>query len=462
MKNILIISLLLLSNILFAQKVNIKGIAVNQPDKLIRIQVYADQFSKLNKTLATTQTDSNGKFLLDLDIKETDFAFLALNLERSQFYLSPNCSYNIVIPEDTANQGGSIFDKTPLLFNIESDNNTQKTIEEFNYTYNNFVYNNVNSIYKSRSKKVVTSFADSMLSQYNSAPQYARDYVTYSVASLYWLSNKLSNTEIAEKYFITKPVLYNNIQYTEFFTDFYKSYFSREKTFRYEDMISAINYSNSIIELDKLVSKDSLLSTNKQIREIVEMEILARNYFNRDINQKKVNEKFKEIEKSSKYSENKNIAANYLVKLNQLKSGTKAPKLKLTDGNNSFTLNDFEGKFILLDFVSDNCNICNSQMTELNELRELSNNSFDVITVVAGKNPQKILDFATQNKIDWSILQIADILDLESYQVVTYPTYILINPDGTIAYTHLPMPEENMAIYIQRFVEKYEKERKIK
>lgn len=455
MKYILIISTLLLSNILFAQKVNIEGIAVNQPDKLIRIQVYADQFSKLSKTIATTQTDKNGTFFLNLDIKKTDFAFLALDLNKSQFYLSPNCNYNITIPEDTLNHAGSIFDKTPLLLNIESDNNTQKAIEEFNYTYNNFVYNNVNSIYKSRSKKVVTTFADSMLTQYKNATKYTKDYVTYSVASLYWLSNKLSNTDIAEKYFVTKPVLYNNIQYTEFFTDFYKSYFSSEKTFRYEDMISAINYSNSILELDKLVSRDSLLSTNKQVREIVEMEILARNYFNRDINQKKVDDKFKEIEKTSKYVENRNIAANYLVKLNQLKSGTKAPILSLTDGSKSFSLDNFKGKFLLLNFITDDCNICNYQMTQLAELRELSNNSFDILTIVVGKNHQKILDYATLNKIDWPILQVADILNLESYQVATYPSYILINPDGTIAYTHLPMPEENMALYIQRFVEKY-------
>ncbi len=446
---------LLISGFATSQNVNIQGVATNQSGKIIRVQVYADQFSRLMKTLGETTTDNNGSFLIKADVQQTDFAFLALDLDKNQFYLSPGYDYHFDIPEDTSTNNGSIFDKTSFLFNLKTDNPIQDVIEEFNFEYNTFIYNNVNYIYKSKDKTVVTTFADDILEKYNEAPAYAKNYITYSVASLYWLSGKFNNKEITEKYFVSKPILYNNIQYTEFFTDFFKSYFSSEGTFRYEDMIFAINRTDNISGMDDLVCRDSLLATNKQLREIIEMEILARNYFNRDIVQDKVDEKYKEIQKESDFAENRIIAGNYLIKLNQMKSGTIAPEITLTDGNKDINIQDFRDKFILLNFISDNSNICNFQMLQLMDLRKLMNNSFDIITVVNGTDYNNVKEFAKTNNIEWPVLQLKNILDLESYQVATFPTYILINPDGTIANAHLPNPQENMGLYIQKLMDKY-------
>jgi hypothetical protein len=41
------------------------------------------------------------------------------------------------------------------------------------------------------------------------------------------------------------------------------------------------------------------------------------------------------------------------------------------------------------------------------------------------------------------------------YHVRTYPTYVLINPDGTVAYATMPMPDENMELMINRFIARF-------
>jgi hypothetical protein len=81
---------------------------------------------------------------------------------------------------------------------------------------------------------------------------------------------------------------------------------------------------------------------------------------------------------------------------------------------------------------------------------------FDVISVVTDKANDDLIKFAKDQKYNWPIVDLNDnILLLEDYNIRVFPTYIFINPDGTIAYVHLPMPEENMELYIKRFMNNY-------
>ena len=212
----------------FSQNVIITGKAEQQPQQLVRIISYADEFSNLEKTIAQTETDTEGNFSLQFEINQTQFAFLALGLEKGEFYLSPGSSYNIIIPLDTSESRGSIFDRLPLRFIISADDGgVQQSIEDFNIEYNDFIFNNINSIYRSRDKSVVTQFVDAIKEKYsNNSSGFVKNYVDYSLASLLWLSKKENNQKILLNYFINKPVFYNNIQYADFFKEFFKDYFN--------------------------------------------------------------------------------------------------------------------------------------------------------------------------------------------------------------------------------------------
>lgn len=444
-----------------SQNVIVTGKAPNQANKLVRIITYDDLFSNLETTLVKTTTDESGDFAFGLDISDTKFAFLSLGLDKGEFYLSPNSSYLFDIPFDTSNSQGSIFDRLPLRFSILADDgNIQTSIEEFNIDYNDFVYNNVNRIYRSRDKSAVVNFISRMNEKYKEIDQeYFINYLDYSLASLLWLSKKNSNQVTLIDYFINKPVLYNNIQYTEFFKEFFRSYFNSEKTFRYEDVIPAINNSNSIEDLNHLISRDTLLAMDTRISEIVSMMILSRYYYDRYVNKEKVISKLDEIAKNSIFDENKKIALNYIVKLQVLQNGTPAPEFQLVNAIGEMDeLSNYHGKFVLLAFTKTDCRMCEFHMKLLDEMSQKL--GFNILTIVAGDQNNETVTYATERGFTWPILKTGDnILLLEDYNIVAYPSYILINPDGTIAYVHLPMPEENMEIYIQRFIEKYNSEK---
>lgn len=458
-KRITIFLLILISFSAISQNVSIVGSAPDQPGKLVRIIVYADQFSRLEKTIVQTETDSSGEFYIQLDVSKTTFAFLALDLEKGEFYLSPEANYEFNIIADTVLSKQSIFDRLPLNFTLVTDDDgTQKAIEDFNIAYNEFIYNNIKDIYRSKDKSVVMNFVKEMQEKFGSnQTDYVSNYVDYSMASLLWLSKKESNKQILAKYFINRPVLYDNIQYTDFFKEFFKNYFDSEKTYTYEELILAINNSEPINLVDKLLMRDEQLRLDSRVREIVEMLLLSRNYHNRDVSKDRIISKLMDIANGSDYKENRIVAENFITRLYELQNGTKAPVFTLTDSNNSsVSLDDLEGKFVLLCFVKEDCNICNFHMQLLNDLKIQNGDKFDIVTIMAGDSTNNLANFAQKNNYHWPILKTGkNILLLEDYKIRAYPSYIFINPDGTIAYAHLPMPDENMELYLQRFMSRY-------
>ncbi len=462
-KYISILIFLIISFNSISQNVHIKGKAENQIGKLVRIIEYSDQFSHLEKTIAETITDEKGEFTLELEVESCNFAYLAIGLEKGEFYLSPNASYEFNIPSDTAANQGSIFDRLPLRFSLKaSDGDVQDALEDFNADYNEFIYNNVSSIYRSKNKSVVVKFVADIKNKYGvNKSQYVVDYIEYSLASLLWLSKKQNNQSILTNYIITKPVLYNNIQYTDFFAEFFKSYFGSEKTFRYEDIVSILNSTNSVKMVQNLVSRDTIIAKDNKVGELVTMLLMSRYYFDRNVEKDKVVDKYNEIADNSEFKENRLVARNYIQKLQKLQSGTSAPYFSLINNHgDTIVIDDYKGKYVLLAFVKNNCKICEFHMENLNVIQQELSGKLNLITVVTGTNIIDLAKYADKRKFNWPILKTGDdILIIEDYNIKAYPSYILINPDGTIAYVHLPMPEENMDLYIERFMNKYEAEK---
>lgn len=447
-----------------SQEVTVNGKDPDRANKLVRVIVYSDQFSNLETTIAETKTNASGEFFMKFDIDDTKFAYLAVELEKGEFYLSPGAYYNFNIIQDTVLRNGSIFDKLPLKFILDAeDSGIYRTIGDFNIEYNEFIYNNIKSIYKSKDKSVITNFVSEMNEKYAAdTPEYVSNYVRYSLASLIWLSRKEDNKQILYNYFIDQPVLYNNIQYTDFFKEFFKSYFDNEKMYSYEELILAINSSEPIEIIYGILARDEQLALDRRVSEIVGLLLLSRNYYNRDVEKERVISKLKDVQLYSNFPENQIIAKNFIIKLQELQNGSKAPYFALLNSDNdSISIDDLRGKFILLSFVKEDCSICDFQMQQLSDIKKQNEDRFEIVTVIAGNELKRLNNFARERGYQWPILKTGDnILLLEDYNIRAYPSYIFVNPDGTIAYAHLPMPEENMELYLQRFMDSYNAKKK--
>jgi len=446
--------------LLTAQPVSISGKAEGQPDQLVRVIVYADQFSHLEKTLAGTRTDANGNFSLELEIEETDYAFLAVGLKKGEFYLKPGARYNFKVWQDTSSQQRSVFDQLPLQFTIDAaDAGLNQSIGDYNTFYNQFIYRNANSIYKGRSGHLIADFEKRARLQFGKIKDpYFVNYMKYSFASLERIGMKNSETILSE-YFIGAPVLYNNIQYTDFFSEFMKAYLGSSELYAYRDVMEAIQSHNALKKLDDLLMLDSLLAKDKKIRELSVLLMLSRKSHNPNLPKGRVAELIEEMHQKSNNKKIREIAGNYVKKLEKLRSGTAAPYFALQDANgDTIRLEQYKGKFILLSFIRPDCRVCLLHLEQLSELEEKFKTKIQNISIVDGTDYQEVVRYADSRLYDWPFLNLKkNILLLEDYEIKTYPTYTIINPDGTIAMTPAPMPDENLEIYLIRMMVQYDK-----
>ncbi|MEJ2593598.1 MAG: TlpA disulfide reductase family protein [bacterium] len=432
------------------------------PNKLVRLIVYSDQFSKLEKTIASTYTNESGEFDMEVDIPETTFAFLALELKKGEFYLKPGATYSFFIPYDTVRQRGSVFDELPLRFTLESeDEGLNRMIGEFNQSYNEFVISHTNRIYRSRDKTLVLNFAKALTDKYASEGEpYLLDYMKYTIASLEWVSKIKNEQEILEAYFDPDdPVLYKNIQYTTFFTDFFKAMFGSTHLFNYDDMTAAINSEKGYVNVEKLLNRSERLSKYPEVRELVASLLLAKKYYSPDIRKDKVLSIFTEIEDKSVFPNVKLTARNYRKKLTHLEYGSPAPPFRLKDAEGAYTtLAHFEGKFVLLSFQRADCPLCLDYMSDLDALTREFKGELQVLTLVDEEGFRETVEYARLRSFDWPILTIGkQILVLEEYNIRAYPAYVIINPDNTIATANAPLPEEGLSFFIRRFRNQYQR-----
>ena len=448
------------TEIFFGQHVKVSGIANGRVNEMVRIIIFDDQFSRHENTLVTTTTDDRGNFELEFDVTQTTFAYLAVGLKRGEFYISPNSGYYFNILPDTSTQPGSIFDELPLRFTYTAeDGGLSDAVGSFNVQYNTFIYENANKIYRGRDRAFVKEFMHKIQGQFGSFDnEYLKNYIRYSFASLEWTSKMKDNDSIVSEYFIKEPILYNNIQYTEFFTDFFKTYFIVDKVFSYHELIDAINRDVGISGIKSLILRNESFKNDPQLTELITAMIVAKKYYNPDIKRNRILQLLKKIKDGSKYPENKKVAGNYIEKLQLLESGTPAPSFSLADvGSNRHNLSDYNGKFVLLSFIRSDCKICFEHLGLLDELEKQFHGKVQNITIVYGEDFKEVIQYAHNRELEWPFLKLdKNILLLEAYNIRVYPSYVIINPDGTIALATAPMPDENLDFFLNRQIKWFE------
>lgn len=287
---------------------------------------------------------------------------------------------------------------------------------------------------------------------------YFEDYMKYSIASLERIGRR-NDQKILEEYFTNQPILYNNIQYTEFFSEFIKGYLGGSDDISYYEIIDAIEANNAISAIDQLLKRDTVLAKDPQLRALSAVLLLARKSHNPDLPEGKVLGLISQIHRNYEDAKIREIAGNYFIKLQILAKGTPAPTFELPDAEGRpYRIKQAEGKFVLLSFIRPDCRICLLQMEQLGELQEKFKSKLQNVTIVYGPGYRDVVEYATTRLYDWPILELVkDILLLEDYQLKTYPTYTIINPDGTIAMTPAPMPDENLELYLIRMMVQYDK-----
>lgn len=458
MKSKLVFIFIISQIFLNAQNIVITGIAENQPEKLIRLISYADQFSMLENTVDSKHTYDDGSFKLEADFKQTEMVLLALGLKKGELIIEPGKSYNLRIMDDTSGNEKSIYEQSPLQYEFIETNELNSRLYEFNTMYNTFLLSNFKSIYRSRTNTIINEFREETDKRFNGyINQYFLDYVKYKVASLELASRKKNENKLIKEYFLSNDILYFNIEYSSLFKEVFNNYLtSGLGGIDYAQLEEMINYSTNFKSLDKLISDGNpLLSGDQRLRELIAIVGLAKLYNTKGFNTNNIIKYLRQLERNSTYNEHRQIAGNYIIKLQKLRYGTKAPDINIVDmTGQKIHLQNQDDRFTLLSFMQNDCNICISYISYLDELRLMFKGKLQNISLVNGET-SAIVTFMEEREYEWPVFEVDNILLFEDYDVKVYPTYVLINPDGSIALIPTPMPDENLEAFINGFMKRW-------
>lgn len=372
---------------------------------------------------------------------------------KAEMVIEPNKTYevNFLAKDSDAVNTLSIAVPVELEFNNSNETELNYLMADFISRYESFLQDHRGMITKKESAifgKIDTmkTLAKKRYSVYNNS--YLNNYIEYTFASLEENIALKGAEKIFRIYIENKPIQLSNYDYMSFFNQFYggitSGLMSNPKT---QTEIGKQNFS-SLMEY----YKQNKFLTNDTIREAVILKSLAE-YFRYPAY--KVNSVLAILEQASKQcktEENRRSAENLKKKLSVMNVGKPAPQLYFQDVNGkSVSLSDFKGKYIYLNFWASWCSSCTQEMTLIPELKKLYGSKITFISISVDKNIDAMKNFVKKNpKLDWTFLYCDNYKKAkEEFNVLTVPTYYLIDPKGNVFKSPALSPVDIKPTFIQ-------------
>lgn len=124
-----------------------------------------------------------------------------------------------------------------------------------------------------------------------------------------------------------------------------------------------------------------------------------------------------------------------------LNTGNPAPSFTLPDINgNEFSLSDFAGKYVYIDFWATWCGPCKIEIPVLEELAlKYAGKNIVIVSISVDRDKQAWTDMVTRDQPQW--LQLHDGVNInDEYLVRFIPTFVLIDREGKILQARAPRP----------------------
>ena len=135
-----------------------------------------------------------------------------------------------------------------------------------------------------------------------------------------------------------------------------------------------------------------------------------------------------------------------LVSLPEVIGVEKAYEFTLIDTEGQkFSLSDFKGKYVLIDFFAIWCAPCKIELTNLKNLKHQLGDEIVIISIDVDpeETEQQIKDYKQANGMDWIVAKDTEFLSIP-YRVTGIPTLVLIDPSGNIINTYVGVTDETL------------------
>jgi thiol-disulfide isomerase/thioredoxin len=130
----------------------------------------------------------------------------------------------------------------------------------------------------------------------------------------------------------------------------------------------------------------------------------------------------------------------------EVKGAEKAYEFTLVDTEGrEFSLSDFKGEYVLLDFWAIWCKPCELSLPHIKSLKSQFGNEINIISIniEAEETLEQIRAYKEKHDMDWIVAKDTEFLTMP-YRVSALPTFVLIDPSGNIVNTYVGVTDETV------------------
>lgn len=451
-----------------ALKTSIKGTASGAENLQIRLYTWDDFITYKEILLENTDIDSAGNFNITINMHKGEVImgfFRIMNYQSSEIFLCAGKDYEIKLDTFDYKDPNRIY--IPFMSKIELNyqfSNLDSTdlnylISSFNIKLNEFIIKTLNisstdhrQVIKRQPRSKIDSFARAISKEYAQINNnYFNIYVEYAIAEMHMGMQSSSKERLFNNYFYKKSIHYENIQYMNFFNQFFSDFIIgiSTKIAPSDIYINTIERTNLYGLIDSL-GKDPMLK-NELLREAVLLLNMKDWYSNLLFNKDKLLKLMKEYARYSKFDIQTRIAKNMIFLLSRFHKGNIAPDFTFKDIDGNYFNNDsLKEKATYMIFFSTWSKACLSELLALNKLATNWSDSIRFVGISMDNEPLKLYYFIQDHKFNYPIYHFDNNYMLaEDLSLQSFPHAMLLDNKGRYITHTAYLPSEGIHEYFQ-------------
>lgn len=455
---------MLLLTLMVSGQVNVEivGTSEGAVGKRIGLYAYSDMLTRAETLLDSTTIGIDGTFLLKCFANYPRLVFLQAEEYSQSFYIEPGRRYEVFLPDfewDFSDQRNIYLDPVALpiqFLNVDS-NELNLKIMRFEETVDSFLMANRERLdFRFKPDRRVFGQLQALVDRRfgsNDETFFGR-YVRFQMLEMRLAMRIDSRKKLINRYIIKSPIRYYDENYMRFFFDLYAHFISSgTRRVGQHRMVSWVKSGNLNTYMDS-IGLDPLL-VNEQVRELAVLQALKESFYDKNYNRDDVRRMVEKLSQQSKFDSHKELARNLLESFTQVEHGSEVPAFSLPDVDRKMvSLDSFRGKWVYLSFV---------RVNDPHSLREIETmahfydtlsaqySDLALVSVSCDREFQKLYHFLRNSRrgarCNWTWLHFdGNYRLLERYGVTSYPTFMLIDPEGNLFYDYTPAPASGILL----------------
>lgn len=401
-----------------------------------------------NTVVSEGTVDESGAFKATLNIEKTSMVYSEFGIYKGWFIAEPGKSYEFLsLPPKKENSSTNPYFRPKLVHIVLKDRAATETdmlVDNFDRVYASELAKNRNEIFYRRSLDAADLMISALSERYPATQnEYFEQHKAYKYAATRHLALIQDPTEVINESFINKPILYGHPEYGNLFETLFLKYLQYSTQQAGGQKTAVMVNSGAYDQLIEWLTVDN--GFNKELSEAIIIIGIKSLFYSKKFNSNGIFSILQQIKDNSTVAVHKEVAGKIYSELTRTMYGAMAPELALLNVDGSeVNWEDFSGKYVYVAFTRTD----NEKFSYHKDLMKASylkfKDNLQLLLVLEDDNNDPNSSALKSDGFEWTVCLGSSRPEIyQSYNVRIMPTYFLIDPEGRMAGSQAPWPDEN-------------------